>query len=234
MTQEQPSPKQQMRRSRGLFITGTDTGVGKTVVTAALVQGYARHGLRAAALKPIVSGVEADGTWADVEILRTASQPPRSIAETNLYAFDPPLAPHWAARRAGVTVDRGRVAAFVRAQCEAVDHLLVEGAGGFLAPLGDGWGLAELAEDLCFPVLLVVGLRLGAINHALLSLEAIRARGLPFAGWVANTPNPGVAEGTLETLRQRLPAPCLGVLPHIPLWSVAILSPYLSLPETRY
>ncbi len=234
MNRAQKSPDHPRIQTRGIWITGTDTGVGKTAVTAALARLCAGRGMRVAALKPIVSGVEADGTWADVEILRAASQPPRSIAETNLYAFDPPLAPHWAARRAGVAVDRGRVAAFVRAQCEAVDHLLVEGAGGFLAPLGDGWGLAELAEDLRFPVLLVVGLRLGAINHALLSVEAIRARGLSFAGWVANTPNPVVAEGTLETLRQRLPAPCLGVLPHIPLWSAAILSPYLSLPETGY
>ena len=231
---EQRSQGQQARPARGIFITGTDTGVGKTAVTAALARLCASHGMRVAALKPVVSGAETDGTWEDVEILRAANQPPRSIAETNLYAFDPPLAPHWAAQQAGVTMDRGRVAAFVRAQCEAVDHLLVEGAGGFLAPLGEGWGLAELAEDLRFPVLLVVGLRLGAINHALLSVEAIRARGLPFAGWVANTPNPVVAEGTLETLRQRLPAPCLGVLPHIPLWSAAILSPYLSLPETGY
>ncbi|MHB1495024.1 MAG: dethiobiotin synthase [Acidithiobacillus sp.] len=234
MTQEQPSPKQQVRQARGLFITGTDTGVGKTAVTAALTQLCAGHGMRVAALKPIVSGVETDGTWEDVEILRAASQPPRSIAETNLYAFDPPLAPHWAAQQAGVTVDRGRVAAFVRAQSVAMDCVLVEGAGGFLVPLGADWGFAELAEDLHFPVLLVVGLRLGAINHTLLSVEAIRTRGLSFAGWVANTLNPAVAEGTLETLQQRLSAPCLGVLPYIPHWSAAVLSPYLSLPASLY
>ena len=234
MTQEQPSPKQQVRQARGLFITGTDTGVGKTAVTAALTQLCAGHGMRVAALKPIVSGVETDGTWEDVEILRAASQPPRSIAETNLYAFDPPLAPHWAAQQAGVTVDRGRVAAFVRAQSVAMDCVLVEGAGGFLVPLGAGWGFAELAKDLHFPVLLVVGLRLGAINHALLSVEAIHARGLPFAGWVANTLNSAGAEGTLETLQQHLPAPCLGVLPHTPHWSAAVLCPYLSLPASLY
>ncbi len=234
MTQKQPSPKQQLRQARGLFITGTDTGVGKTAVTAALAQLCAGHGMRVAALKPIVSGVGADGTWEDVEILRAASQPPRSIAETTLYAFDPPLAPHWAAQRAGVTMDRGRAAAFVRAQSVAMDCVLVEGAGGLLVPLGADWGFAELAEDLHFPVLLVVGLRLGAINHTLLSVEAIRARGLPFAGWVANTLNPAVAEGTLETLQQRLPAPCLGVLPYIPHWSAAVLSPYLSLPASLY
>ncbi len=234
MTQEQPLPKQQVRQARGLFITGTDTGVGKTAVTAALARLCAGHGMRVAALKPIVSGVEADGTWEDVEILRAASQPSRSIAETNLYAFAPPLAPHWAAQQAGVTVDRGRVVAFVRAQSVAMDCVLVEGAGGFLVPLGADWGFAELAEDLHFPVLLVVGLRLGAINHALLSVEAIRARGLLFAGWVANTLNPAVAEGTLETLQQRLPAPCLGMLPYTPLWSAAVLSPYLSLPECLY
>jgi dethiobiotin synthetase len=184
-----------------------------------------------AALKPIVSGVEADGTWEDVEILRAASQPPRSVAETGLYAFEPPVAPHWAARQAGVTVERERVAAFVRMQSAAMDCVLVEGAGGFLSPLGDDWGVAELAGDLQFPVLLVVGLRLGAINHTLLSVEAIRARGLRLAGWVANTLNPAVAVGTLETLQGRLAAPCLGVLPYMPHWSPAILSPCLSLPD---
>ena len=234
MTGEHPSPRRHAGPLRGLLVTGTDTGVGKTAVTAALAHKCAQHGMLVAALKPIVSGVEAGGTWEDVEILRAASQPPRSVAETGLYAFDPPVAPHWAAHQAGVTVERGRVAAFVRMQSAAMDCVLVEGAGGFLTPLGDDWGVAELARDLHFPVLLVVGLRLGAINHTLLSVEAIRARGLRLAGWVANTLNPAVAVGTLETLQGRLAAPCLGVLPYRPHWSPAILSPCLSLPDVLY
>ncbi len=221
--------------TRGIFVTGTDTGVGKTAVTAALAHRCAAEmGARVAALKPIVSGVEANGQWADVEILRAASTPPRSFRETCLYAFDPPIAPHWAAAQSGVVLDRQGVRNFILQQAGAVDVVLVEGAGGFLVPLGASWSFADLALDLQFPVLLVVGLRLGAINHALLSLEAIFKRALPVAGWVANHLQPDLAAGTLETLQRLLPVPCLGEIPFQPAAPHTLRSHHLSLPACLY
>lgn len=211
-------------------MTGTDTGVGKTAVTAALAQRCAREMGRVAALKPVVSGVEADGQWSDVEILRAASTPARSFAETCLYALDPPIAPHWAALQAGLTLDRHKIQQFIKQQSAGMKVVLVEGAGGFLVPLGDNWGFADLALDLQFPVLLVVGLRLGAINHALLSAEAILARDLPMAGWVANQVQADLAPGTLETLRRLMPIPCLGEIPFQIEASSIAMSQYLSLP----
>lgn len=220
--------------ARGLFVTGTDTGVGKTTVTAALAQRCAQEKWRVAALKPIVSGIEKAGYWSDVEILREASLPPRSFAETCLYAFDPPLAPHWAAAQARVTVDRCKTQQFITQHSVGMDVVIVEGAGGFLVPLGADWSFADLAMDLQFPVLLVVGLRLGAINHALLSIEAIRARGLELAGWVANHLQSDVAAGTLETLLERMPAPCLGEIPFEPNTLATVKQRYLSLPACLY
>ncbi len=213
-----------------LLVTGTDTGVGKTVVTAALAQRCAREMGRVAALKPVVSGVEANGQWSDVEILRAASTPARSFEQTCLYALDPPIAPHWAAAQAGLTLDRHKIQRFIEQQSADMDAVLVEGAGGFLVPLGDDWSFADLALGLQFPVLLVVGLRLGAINHALLSAEAILARALPLAGWVANHLQPDVAPGTLETLQRLMPSPCLGEIPFQVEATSVCRSQYLSLP----
>ncbi|PKY11957.1 dethiobiotin synthase [Acidithiobacillus marinus] len=221
-------------RPRGLFITGTDTGVGKTAVTAALAQRCRKEMPRVAALKPIVSGMEASGQWTDVEILRAASTPPRSFAETCLYALDPPIAPHWAAAQAGLVLNRSQIHQFIQSQSASMDAVLVEGAGGFLVPLGEDWGFADLARDLQFPVLLVVGLRLGAINHALLSVEAIIARGLPMAGWVANHLQTDLAPGTLETLQRLMPIPCLGEIPFQAAASSAWRSQFLSLPTEWY
>ncbi|MBE7566136.1 dethiobiotin synthase [Acidithiobacillus thiooxidans] len=215
---------------RSLFVTGTDTGVGKTAVTAALAQRCAREMGRVAALKPVVSGVEANGQWSDVEILRTASTPSRSFEQTCLYALDPPIAPHWAAAQAGLTLDRHKIQRFIEQQSADMDAVLVEGAGGFLVPLGDNWSFADLALGLQFPVLLVVGLRLGAINHALLSAEAILARALPMAGWVASHLQPDLAPGTLETLQRLMPSPCLGEIPFQAEASSVCRSQYLSLP----
>lgn len=215
---------------RGLFITGTDTGVGKTAVTAALAQRCLQIMARVAALKPIVSGSEASGQWTDVEILRGASTPPRSFAETCLYALDPPIAPHWAAAQSGLVLNRQHIQHFIMTQAVGMDAVLVEGAGGFLVPLGEDWGFADLALDLQFPVLLVVGLRLGAINHALLSVEAILARGLPMAGWVANHLHPDLAPGTLETLQRLMPIPCLGEIPFQVEASSTWRSQFLTLP----
>lgn len=202
---------------KGVFVTGTDTGVGKTLVSTALVLGYGRQGQRVAGVKPVVSGVTEKGVWEDVEALRAASTPPRAIAECTLHAFDPAIAPHWAAREAGRSLDLEALVRFVREQAQTVDRVVVEGAGGFLVPLGDGLGFGDLAQALALPVVLVVGLRLGAINHALLTYEAIARRGLVVEGWVGSALGSDVPPGTVEGLHEYLPAPCLGIVPfHTP------------------
>ncbi len=202
----------------GLFVTGTDTGVGKTLISAALVRGFAQRGYRTAGMKPVAAGCrEEQGVLVsdDVEMLRAASnvELPRSVI--NPYTFEPALAPHIAARQAGRAIEIHQIrAAFARAG-EATEVLVVEGVGGFRVPLGNGQDTADLAVALGLPVVLVVGMRLGCLNHALLSVEAIRARGLFLAGWVANCLDRemGAQEENLEALRQLIHAPCIGVVP---------------------
>ncbi|HUW98260.1 MAG TPA: dethiobiotin synthase [Acidiferrobacter sp.] len=214
---------------KGLFVTGTDTGVGKTLVSTALVLAYAQQGKRVAGLKPVVSGVTG-GVWEDVEALRCASVPPRSVEDCALYTFQSAVAPRWAAREEGRTIDMEAIVRFVRQQAKTVNRVVVEGAGGFLVPLTDRQSFADLAQELQLPIVLVVALRLGAINHALLSYEAISARGLILAGWVGSNLSPDGAPGTLEGLQEALPAPCLGVVPyHSPVDPILALR-YLKIP----
>lgn len=199
---------------KGVFVTGTDTGVGKTLVSTALVLAYAKRGERVAGLKPVVSGRLDSGFYEDVEALRQASVPSRSMDECTLYAFPPAIAPHFAAAQAGRTIDPAALLRFVHTASRGVERVVVEGAGGFLVPLTADSSFADFAYALGLPVVLVVGLRLGAINHALLTCEAIRARGLTLAGWVGSQLAPDVAAGTLEGLQAHVPAPCLGIVPH--------------------
>lgn len=177
--------------SRAYFITGTDTEIGKTHSAVRLIERWRGEGLRVAAMKPVASGctLGADGELVndDVERLIAASgQTDRDAMSP--YRFAPPISPHLAARQAGVSIDlellRQRFAAL---QANA-DIVVVEGAGGWYAPLSDTLSMADLARALAIPVLLVVGVRLGCINHARLSAEAIRASGLTLAGWIANQP----------------------------------------------
>lgn len=212
----------------GLFVTGTDTGVGKTLVSAALVLAYSQQGVRVAGLKPIVSGV-VNGVWEDVEILRQLSHPQRSVSDCALYTLQSAIAPQWAAREEGVSLDAARIVDFVRAQALTVDRVVVEGAGGFLVPLTSHYGFAHLAQDLQLPVVLVVGLRLGAINHALLTCEAIRNRGLVLRGWVGSALAADIPDGTIEGLQEWLPAPCLGLIPYRASVDAAYALDYLDL-----
>ncbi|MHB1513039.1 dethiobiotin synthase [Acidiferrobacter sp.] len=206
------------RVAQGVFVTGTDTGVGKTLVSAALVRAYAAQGLRVAGLKPVVSGMVEGGLYEDVEALRRASVPPRTVGDCALYTFPPAIAPHFAAGQAGCRIDLQAIERFVREQARDVERVVVEGAGGFLVPLTATAGFADLAAALGLPIVLVVGLRLGAINHALLTCEAILARKLPLVGWVGTWLAPDLAAGTLEGLRDHMSVPCLGIIPyHAPL-----------------
>lgn len=204
---------------RGFFVTGTDTGVGKTQFTCALLHALALRGERAVGMKPVASGCEdspAGLRSADAEAIRAAASVSAAYAEVNPYAFAPPIAPHWAARAVGVALEIADLAEKARRLALRADWLVVEGAGGVLVPLNERALFADLAADLGLPVILVVGLRVGAINHALLSAEAIRHRKLSLAGWLGNQPTPEAeAPGTLETLRDLLPAPYLGMLPYV-------------------
>ena len=207
----------------GIFVTGTDTEVGKTWVSTALVAGLRRRGRRVAVMKPIASGATptAAGLRNDdaLELMAAAAGSeqsyPDSYTQVNPYCFEPPISPHLAAREAGVSIDIEKVRAIAAATASRFDCLVVEGAGGWRAPLGPTQSIANLAMAIGLPVLLVVGLRLGCLNHAVLSLESIRASGLPFAGWVANSIDPTMQrrEDNLATLIDLLGEPPLAVFP---------------------
>jgi dethiobiotin synthetase len=193
------------------FVTGTDTGVGKTLVAAALLHRLRRDHARVVGMKPVSAGGDED-----VIALRDASSVDAPPALVNPYALAAPVSPHIAAARDDIVIALPKiVAAFASLRSQA-DAVVVEGAGGFRVPLSDTLDGADLAVALGVPVVLVVGLRLGCLNHALLSAEAIRARGLALAGWVANRIDPQMPEqdANLRFLARRLDAPCLADLPH--------------------
>jgi dethiobiotin synthetase len=205
--------------SRGVLVTGTDTGVGKTVVSSALLHALGGHGYRAVGIKPVASGAVRSGSRLvneDVEALVAAAnvQAPQHLV--NPYCFAPAIAPHLAAELAGHTISLPRLRSAYEGLCSRADRVVVEGAGGLLVPLNRRRDFGHLAQYLDVPVVLVVGMRLGCLNHALLTAEVLRWRGLRFAGWVANRVEPAMARfgRNLEELRSRLDAPLLGVVPH--------------------
>lgn len=221
--------------NRAYFLTGTDTEVGKTFITCALLHRAARDGLRAAGLKPVAAGTDAAGRNEDVEAIRTASNLKLPDATINPYCFAAAVAPHIAAAESGVAIEFATIRTACASARQAADLLIVEGVGGFRVPLGSDGDSADLAVALGLPVILVVGLRLGCINHALLTAEAIAARGLVIAGWVANHIDPAMARfaENLATLSELLPAPLLGVVPHAPSGGAAGAAEFLRLPEAR-
>lgn len=200
--------------SAGYFVAGTDTGVGKTLISSALVYGFAQRGLRAAGMKPVAAGcVLEEGVWLsdDVKSLRAASNVELPPSVVNPYAFEPPIAPHVAAKWVGERIALPKITTAFAAAQSRVDMLVVEGVGGFCVPLNEHEDTADMAVALGLPVVLVVGVRLGCLSHALLTAEAIRTRGLTLAGWVANHIEPGMlgaAENVL-TLRERLGVPLI-------------------------
>ncbi len=201
----------------GYFITGTDTGVGKTLVCCALLYGFAALGKSVIGMKPVAAGAihSAEGLINDdVALLRAASNVEAPLALVNPYCFEPPIAPHLAAEQAGVAIDLATIANAYQQLAHAADVVIVEGVGGFCVPLNRGADSADLAQRLGLPVILVVGLRLGCLNHALLTAHAIRAKGLALAGWIANRIDPAMAaaERNVAALAERLAAPLLGEL----------------------
>ena len=205
-----------------LFVTGTDTGVGKTLAACALLHRLRSRGLRALGMKPVAAGVEptADGPVnADVVALRHASSWLAPLRQVNPYCFEPPVAPHLAAAAAGVRIEIEPIRQAFDALRRSADAIVVEGVGGFLVPLNEREDAGDLAAALGLPVVLVVGMRLGCLNHALLTRQAILARSLPLAGWIANSIDPAMArfEENLQALRERIDAPLLGVIPYRPM-----------------
>jgi dethiobiotin synthetase len=202
----------------GFFITGTDTGVGKTLVATALARAFVARGLRTAVMKPVAAGVisTADGPRNDDALeLLGAGNVPAPYEDVNPWLLSTPASPHLAALADGVTITHERILAAQRRLAAHSDVLVVEGAGGWLAPISATETMADVAEKLALPVILVVGLRLGCLNHALLTRDAIRSRGLRFAGWVANRLHeemPLVRENT-ATLSQRFGKAPLGTVP---------------------
>lgn len=201
--------------SRGLFITGTDTGVGKTHAACLLAEALKQRGLRVALMKPVASGTDDDGMNEDVRRLMAASNVPASLEAVNPYCFSPAIAPHLAARHAGVSMELGVIERAYAQLAERSDITLVEGAGGFLVPFNEAAGMDEIPRQLKLPVVMVVGLRLGCLNHAQLTAEAIETRGLTLVGWLANRIDPVMeyAEENLTSLRSILRSPYLGEIP---------------------
>ncbi len=201
---------------QGYFVTGTDTGVGKTLVACALLRAFARRGKSVVGMKPVVAGREA-GRWADVEALAHASTVNARLQIVNPYAFEPAIAPHIAAGLAGVEIVLETIAGAYEELSRLAELVVVEGAGGFLVPLNATQTGADLATRLGLPIVLVVGMRLGCLNHALLTRRQIEASRLRCAGWVANCILPDMPhlDGNIRALEQRLDCPLLGVVPFL-------------------
>ncbi len=202
--------------SSAFFVTGSDTGAGKTHVTCALLHATRQRKLTAVGMKPVAAGVENDGRNGDVSQLLAASsiQPPLELINPFLYI--PPIAPHLAAQEASRPIELAVIQqAFLQLQ-QLAEVVWVEGVGGFRVPLGEHTDTTDLVRLLALPVVLVVGVRLGCINHALLTAEAIQVRGLRLAGWVANRVDLAMTrfEANVETLSARIEAPLLGVVPY--------------------
>lgn len=221
--------------NRAFFLTGTDTEVGKTFVTCALLHRARLDGLRAAGLKPVAAGTDAAGVNEDVAQILAASNVSLRPETVNPYCFRAAIAPHIAAAEENVAIDFARIAATLETARQLSDFLIVEGAGGFRIPLGAQGDSADLAVHLGLPVILVVGMRLGCLNHALLSAEAILGRGLRLAAWVANRIDPAMSrfDENLDSLQALMPSPLLGIVPHAPPGGAAGGAAALRLPASQ-
>lgn len=243
-------PELELRALDGLpsrfacFVTGTDTEIGKTLVSSAILYKLASSGVRACGMKPVAAGAELrDGALHndDADMLIAAGNVHLPASITTPYMLREPAAPHIAAALEGVTIESVPIiAAFAEIQA-ASDAVVVEGVGGFRVPFNDSFDSADLAAQLNLPVILVVGMRLGCISHALITVEAIVARGLVLAGWVANTVDPDMRfeQENIEALAQRIPAPLLGRVPRLHTPTAAAAAEFIDLaglpgwPSTR-
>jgi dethiobiotin synthetase len=203
---------------QGFFITGTDTGVGKTLVAVALTRAFVARGVRTAVMKPVAAGIVSTPEGArndDALELLAQSNVSAPYEDVNPWLLTTPASPHLAARHDGVSISADRILAAHRRLAARADLVLVEGAGGWLAPISSVATMADIAEKLALPVIFVVGLRLGCLNHALLTREAIRSSALPFAGWIANkmAVEMPLANANIETLTSRFGVAPLAIVP---------------------
>lgn len=213
------------------FVTGTDTGVGKTLISVALLHGFSARGRCVAGFKPVAAGGDEAGVNEDVAQLLAASSPVLTVEQINPYYFPAAIAPHLAAQATNIQIETDDIVAAYQSLAATVDEVIVEGAGGFCVPLNDHQTTADLAKALKLPVILVVGMRLGCLNHALLTQQMIADCGLKFAGWVANEVAPDMPYLTenIQALKMRLTAPLLGVVPFQAQAHAGITASYLDL-----
>jgi dethiobiotin synthetase len=203
---------------RGVFIAGTDTGVGKTVIAAALIRALVRDGLRVAGMKPVAAGADMTAAGlrnADALALVAAANVAAPYERVNPYCFAAPIAPHIAARDAGIAIDIELLRQRFAELANEADCVVVEGAGGWLTPISAGASMADVAAALALPVVLVVGLKLGCLNHTFLTVRALAAHGVPLAGWVGNSIDPAFerAADNIAELAQRL-QPAAAIVPY--------------------
>lgn len=224
-----------MSAFRAWFITGTDTGIGKTFATCALIHAARAQGFTALGMKPVASGAEIIGGKAineDAARLLEAGSFNPGLEQLNPYCLRAPVSPHLAAREENIHIDPARIRQAFNELARRCERLFVEGAGGFLAPLGEETDAPRIARELDLPLILVVGMRLGCINHTLLAAEAILSRNLRLEGWIANClyPDMPYLYDNIDTLRRRLDAPLLGTLPCMPDAAPGTLAQFVTLP----
>ena len=223
---------------KGFFITGTDTDAGKTWISLGIVEALKRQGKRVGVMKPVSAGCEQSSAGLrnqDAVLLQQQSNVELTYDAANPYAFEPAIAPHIAAAKQGIRIDVETLYQQLQTTERQSDCVVVEGAGGWLVPLNEFQTMADLAKRFQLPVILVVGMRLGCLNHALLTVESIRARGLPLAGWVANQVSAEMKclEDNVQTLEQMIDAPLLGHIPHLDKLDAAAIAERLTLPEAN-
>ncbi|NQW70662.1 MAG: dethiobiotin synthase [Betaproteobacteria bacterium] len=212
-----------MSKPVGFFITGTDTEIGKTLVAGALIQKFREQGINALGFKPVAAGTYQDQQGnilnEDIETLRIAANLGCDQEILSPYVFEMPIAPHLAAKKLGTRLDLSIMLDAFEKVSSQTNCIIVEGAGGFLIPLNEKENLSDLVQQLKLPVIMVVGMRLGCINHALLTYEAMTSRQLKVAGWVANSLSSEMAflQENIKTLQTRIQAPFLGSIPPLPI-----------------
>ena len=213
------------------FVTGTDTGVGKTLVSCALLQAFAAQDKTTAGFKPVAAGCDDDDHNEDAKCLRTASTVLTTYGQVNPYCFPHAIAPHLAAIHAGVRIEFARITQSYKELSALADEVVVEGVGGFSVPLNEDQDSADLAQQLGLPVILVVGMRLGCLNHALLTQRAIADYQLKCVAWVANVldANMPALQENIAALRERIDAPLLGIIPFQAQPDAQVAAQYLDL-----
>lgn len=216
----------------GFFVTGTDTGVGKTLVSSLILHALSTRGKKVVGMKPIAAGKE-NGKWLDVELLQTAGNVRVAYELMCPYALDQAVAPHIAASQEGVEIDLATINSAFQVLKKAADYVVVEGVGGFLVPVNSYQDTSNMAQSLDLPVILVVGMRLGCINHALLTVQAVHRTGLPLLGWIANCIDPEmqVLEENIMALQHRIDRPLLGTVPYNSPPDLRVLSHFIDLSE---